>query len=204
MDTVNVHEVVERLGSEQDAMRKKAAFGLQSFIGDPSFAEQFIAEGGLVNLRLLVLRASGNTLAYSLASLAKLLEVDKGWDYVDQELVERVRNFFFSFLCKVEGGERTKEEFLYFKRIEWWNAESPFLSVCSRSSNWSSRSRWSTSCAEPCRFWWPSCPIRKHRHRHRRRCCRRRRLRHQQHRRSWRQMCPKTPLRRKRRWASRR
>jgi hypothetical protein len=45
----------------------------------------------LVRLRYLTLHASGNTLAYSLTSFARLLEVDKGWECVDQELVERVR-----------------------------------------------------------------------------------------------------------------
>ncbi|KAI9885531.1 MAG: hypothetical protein M1823_002670 [Watsoniomyces obsoletus] len=90
MEQVNVRELVDRLSSPQDGLRKKAAFGLQSHIGDPSFADVFIAEGGLVRLRLLVLESNGNTLAYSLTSFSKLLEVDKGWDYVNQELVERV------------------------------------------------------------------------------------------------------------------
>lgn len=90
MEAVSVRDLVERLGSDLDAIRKKAAFGLQSHIGDPSFADVFIAEGGLVNLRHLALKANGNTLAYSLTSLSKLLEVDKGWDHVNQELVERV------------------------------------------------------------------------------------------------------------------
>lgn len=91
MDTVNVAELVERLGSDEDAVRKMAVFKLQSNIGDPSFADIFIVEGGLVRLRYLTLHASGNTLAYSLTSFARLLEVDKGWECVDQELVERVR-----------------------------------------------------------------------------------------------------------------
>ncbi|KAL4943948.1 hypothetical protein BDV06DRAFT_188459 [Aspergillus oleicola] len=86
----NVSELVERLGSEEDAVRKMAVFKLQSSIGDPSFADVFIAEDGLTRLRYLTLHASGNTLAYSLTSFARLLEVDKGWEYVDQELVERV------------------------------------------------------------------------------------------------------------------
>lgn len=86
----NVSELVERLGSEEDAVRKMAVFKLQSNIGDPSFADVFIAEGGLTRLRYLTLNASGNTLAYSLTSFARLLEVDKGWECVDQELVERV------------------------------------------------------------------------------------------------------------------
>jgi hypothetical protein len=91
MDTVNVAELVERLGSDEDAVRKMAVFKLQSNIGDPSFADIFIVEGGLTRLRYLTLHASGNTLAYSLTSFARLLEVDKGWECVDQELVERVR-----------------------------------------------------------------------------------------------------------------
>lgn len=85
----NISELVERLGSDEDAVRKMAVFKLQSSIGDPSFADIFIAEGGLTRLRYLSLHASGNTLAYSLTSLARLLEVDKGWEFVDQEVVER-------------------------------------------------------------------------------------------------------------------
>jgi hypothetical protein len=90
MEEYNVTELVERLGSEEDGVRKMAVFKLQSNIGDPSFADVFIAEGGLVKLRYLALNATGNTLAYSLASFSKLLEVDKGWEYVNQDLVKRV------------------------------------------------------------------------------------------------------------------
>lgn len=90
MDTVNVPELVERLGSEEDAVRKMAVFKLQSNIGDPSFAEIFIQEGGLPKLKYLAVHATGNTLAYSLTSFSRLLEVDKGWDFVEQDLIERV------------------------------------------------------------------------------------------------------------------
>ncbi|KAL9129772.1 MAG: hypothetical protein Q9217_001884 [Psora testacea] len=90
MDSINVSELVERLGSDEDAVRKMAVFKLQSNIGDPSFADVFILEGGLTKLRYLVLHATGNTLAYSLTSFSRLLEVDKGWDFVNQNIVERV------------------------------------------------------------------------------------------------------------------
>lgn len=90
MDSINVSELVERMGSNEDAVRKMAVFKLQSNIGDPSFADVFILEGGLSKLRHLVLHASGNTLAYSLTSFSRLLEVDKGWDSVNPDLVERV------------------------------------------------------------------------------------------------------------------
>jgi hypothetical protein len=91
MDTVNVPELVERLGSEEDAVRKMAVFKLQSNIGDPSFAEIFIQDGGMQKLKFLTMHATGNTLAYSLTSFSRLLEVDKGWDYVEQDLIERAR-----------------------------------------------------------------------------------------------------------------
>ncbi|CAG8127502.1 unnamed protein product [Penicillium salamii] len=90
METVNVPELVERLGSDEDAVRKMAVFKLQTNIGDPSFADLFIAEGGLTRLRYLTLHASGNTLAYSLTSFSRLLDVDKGWECVDEEMVERI------------------------------------------------------------------------------------------------------------------
>lgn len=90
MDSINVSELVERLGSDEDAVRKMAVFKLQSNIGDPSFADVFILEGGLPKLRHLTLHTTGNTLAYSLSSFSRLLEVDKGWDYVNQDLVMRV------------------------------------------------------------------------------------------------------------------
>ena len=90
MEGVEVSTLVERLGSDEDAVRKMAVFKLQSSIGDPSFADVFIAEGGLTKLRYLTLNATGNTLAYSLTSFSRLLEVDKGWEFVNQELVKRV------------------------------------------------------------------------------------------------------------------
>lgn len=90
MESLNVSELVERLGSDEDSVRKMAVFKLQSNIGDPSFADIFILEGGLAKLKYLTMHATGNTLAYSLTSFSRLLEVDKGWEYVNQDLVERV------------------------------------------------------------------------------------------------------------------
>ncbi|PGH13157.1 hypothetical protein AJ79_03864 [Helicocarpus griseus UAMH5409] len=90
MENINISELVERLGSDEDAVRKMAVFKLQSNIGDPSFADVFISEGGLAKLKYLALTATGNTLAYSLTSFARLLEVDKGWECVEQDLVTRI------------------------------------------------------------------------------------------------------------------
>lgn len=75
-------------------MRKMAVFKLQSSINDPAFADVFISSGGLVILRRLIMNTGGNTLAYSLQSLSRLLEVDMGWEIFESsgagELVERV------------------------------------------------------------------------------------------------------------------
>ena len=88
--TPNVSNLLKSLGSDEDPDRKMAAFKLQTLINDPSFAELFVQEGGLPKLRLLVLESSGNTLAYGLASFARLLDVDQGWEAVDNAVVERV------------------------------------------------------------------------------------------------------------------
>ncbi|KAI4106664.1 MAG: hypothetical protein L6R37_002056 [Teloschistes peruensis] len=92
MDRLDVSTLVRSLTSEEDGVRKMAVFKLQTNISDPSFADMFISQGGLTKLRYLVLNATGNTLAYSLTSFSRLLEVDKGWEYINQDVVERVVN----------------------------------------------------------------------------------------------------------------
>ncbi|OAP63715.1 hypothetical protein AYL99_02942 [Fonsecaea erecta] len=89
--TPNLADLLTGLSSPDDASRKMAAFKLQSLINDPSFAEHFVLAGGLPQLRALVLESSGNTLAYSLASFARLLEVDQGWEAVNEQVVKKAR-----------------------------------------------------------------------------------------------------------------
>ena len=101
MDNINVSELVERLSSDEESVRKMAVFKLQSAIGDPSFADVFIYEGGLPKLRFLALHSTGNTLAYCLTSLSRLLELDKGWDHVTDDLIKRVRQQLRRFLVRV-------------------------------------------------------------------------------------------------------
>ncbi len=86
-------ELLAKLSSTEDANRKMAVFQLQSLINDPSFAEHFVLKGGLPKLRSLILTSSGNTLAYSLASFARLLDVEQGWEAVDDQVVEKVRYY---------------------------------------------------------------------------------------------------------------
>ncbi|KAI8632370.1 ELMO/CED-12 family-domain-containing protein [Xylariaceae sp. FL1651] len=94
MDQADIPALLSRLASDEDAARKMAVFKLQSSINDPSFADIFISSGGLIILRRLIMSSGGNTLAYSLQSLSRLLEVDMGWEIFDAptagDLVDRV------------------------------------------------------------------------------------------------------------------
>ncbi|TGO52677.1 hypothetical protein BOTNAR_0317g00010 [Botryotinia narcissicola] len=94
MDQADIPSLLSRLNSDEDAMRKMAVFKLQSSINDPSFVDVFISSGGLTILRRLIMTTNANTLAYSLQSLSRLLEVDMGWEIFESpgagELVERV------------------------------------------------------------------------------------------------------------------
>lgn len=94
MDQAHIPALLARMASDEDASRKMAVFKLQSSINDPAFADVFISSGGLVVLRRLIMSSSGNTLAYSLQSLTRLLEVDMGWDIFEGptagDLVERI------------------------------------------------------------------------------------------------------------------
>ncbi|KAI3534724.1 ELMO/CED-12 family protein [Colletotrichum paranaense] len=94
MDQADIPALLSRLASDEDAARKMAVFKLQSSINDPAFADVFISSGGLVILRRLIMSAGGNTLAYSLQSLTRLLEVDMGWEIFEGsssgDLVERI------------------------------------------------------------------------------------------------------------------
>lgn len=93
-------ELLRDINSDVDGKAKMAVFKLQAAINDPSFADRFISIGGLSALRRLILNSSGNTLAYALQSLTRLLEVDMGWEIFEPpdavELVERLVDLIVS------------------------------------------------------------------------------------------------------------
>ncbi|PHH50345.1 hypothetical protein CFIMG_007433RA00001 [Ceratocystis fimbriata CBS 114723] len=94
MDQADIPALLARLNSDEDAGRRMAVFKLQSSINDPAFADVFISSGGLDILRHLIMTLGGNTLAYALQSLSRLLEVDMGWDIFNgphaSDLIERI------------------------------------------------------------------------------------------------------------------
>lgn len=86
----DVETLVSGLMSLSESTRKYAVFRLQSLLSDPDFADAFMQGDGLLALREAVMQTSGNTQAYALGSLDKLLELDMGWEGVDIHVIEKV------------------------------------------------------------------------------------------------------------------
>ena len=89
-DPPDVDTLVSGLLSEADSTRKYAVFRLQGLLTDPTFAHAFLQRDGLLALREAVMQTTGNTQAYALGSLDRLLDLDMGWEVVDALVIERV------------------------------------------------------------------------------------------------------------------
>ena len=89
-DPPDVETLIAGLVANSESARKYAVFKLQGLLADPSFADAFILGDGLPALRECVLVTNGNAQAYALGSLMVLLELDMGWEVVDEEVVEKV------------------------------------------------------------------------------------------------------------------
>ncbi|KAF2227976.1 ELMO/CED-12 family-domain-containing protein [Elsinoe ampelina] len=90
---MDVASIVAGLNSEGESGRKLAAFHLQSLLADADFADAFVQGDGMPALCDMVLRENGNTLAYALGSLNRILELDYGWEQVGVEVAERAVEF---------------------------------------------------------------------------------------------------------------
>jgi engulfment/cell motility protein 1 len=102
-DPPDVETLVSGLVSESDSARKYAVFRLQGLLSDPSFADAFVQGDGLLALRDAVMQTSGNTQAYALGSMNKLLELDMGWEGVDVLVIEKVGYCSYTYL-RSSGG----------------------------------------------------------------------------------------------------
>ena len=89
-DSPDVETLIRGLVSNSESTRKYAVFRLQGLLGDPDFADAFMQGDGLLALREAVMQTIGNTQAYALGSLDKLLELDMGWEGVDMLVIEKV------------------------------------------------------------------------------------------------------------------
>ncbi|KAK4637974.1 Engulfment and cell motility protein 2 [Fulvia fulva] len=85
----DVATLVAGLVAESESAKKYAVYKLKGQLGDPSFADAFIQCNGLPPLRQAVLDTSGNTQAYALGSLNVLLELDMGWECIDEEVLDK-------------------------------------------------------------------------------------------------------------------
>ncbi|KAI0998342.1 hypothetical protein K3495_g9852 [Podosphaera aphanis] len=85
MDQTNILSLLKNLQSNDDPTRKLAVFNLQASINDPALADIFITSGGLQILGRLIIITSGNTLAYALTALSRLLEVEMGWEIFESD-----------------------------------------------------------------------------------------------------------------------
>ena len=104
-DPPDVESLVAGLVSDSESSRKYAVFKLQGLLSDPSFADAFVQGDGLLALRDAVMQTSGNTQAYALGSLDKLLELDMGWEGVDVLVIEKVRQELCERVCWGHGAD---------------------------------------------------------------------------------------------------
>ncbi|GAA5840995.1 hypothetical protein JCM11251_006778 [Rhodosporidiobolus azoricus] len=89
--TIEAVEMVEKLHSTEASVVKLATFSLRTLIQEPAFLAEFIARGGLEALQDVIRRTGGNTLAYSLLSLQRLVELDEnGWTGLERGFVARI------------------------------------------------------------------------------------------------------------------
>ncbi|PSK46185.1 Engulfment and cell motility protein 2 [Elsinoe australis] len=86
---MDVATIVNGMNSDSESSRKLAAFHLQSLLADPDFVDAFVQGDGMPALNTMVLRENGNTLAYAMGSLNRILELDFGWEQVGIEVAER-------------------------------------------------------------------------------------------------------------------
>jgi len=84
--------VITGMTSGAESSRKLAVYHLQTLVADSSFADAFAQADGLPVLTKIVLEENGNALAYALGSLTRLLEMQVGWESINQAIIDRVRD----------------------------------------------------------------------------------------------------------------
>ncbi|KAJ6607513.1 hypothetical protein B0H10DRAFT_2071628 [Mycena sp. CBHHK59/15] len=84
-------ETAEKLRLQNDATTLKLTlFTLQKYIREEQFAQEFINYSGLSDLIDVIFNAHGNTLAYALAAMQNLMELDYGWSTLDDAFIFQV------------------------------------------------------------------------------------------------------------------
>ncbi|CCL98594.1 uncharacterized protein FIBRA_00596 [Fibroporia radiculosa] len=82
-------EIVEKL-ILRDAKLGLALTSLRRYIREEQFAEEFLRRDGLAELINIINTTHGNTLAYALTAMQNLMELDRGWNDLDDEFILKI------------------------------------------------------------------------------------------------------------------
>lgn len=88
--TREARETAAKLSNRNDKNIKLTLFSLQKFIREDQFAREFLNRDGLNKLVDVIFKSTGNTLAYALAAMQNLMELEYGWDKLDDSFILRI------------------------------------------------------------------------------------------------------------------
>lgn len=83
-------DIAHKLSERDDKNLKFSLFSLQKHIKEEDFAHEFISAGGVTFLVETIYATHGNTLAYALTAMQHLMELDYGWDTLDEHFIHKV------------------------------------------------------------------------------------------------------------------
>ncbi|PCH36212.1 hypothetical protein WOLCODRAFT_140255 [Wolfiporia cocos MD-104 SS10] len=83
---IEAAEIVEKLAMKDPKMGL-ALTSLRKYIREEQFADQFLHRDGLYELISVISTSHGNVLAYALTAMQNLMELDHGWDALDNEFI---------------------------------------------------------------------------------------------------------------------
>ncbi|GBE86653.1 hypothetical protein SCP_0905330 [Sparassis crispa] len=86
---IEAAEIVEKL-SVRDNKLGLALTSLRKYIREEQFANEFLQRDGLYELIEVISTAHGNTLAYALTAMQNLMELDHGWDTLDNTFILKI------------------------------------------------------------------------------------------------------------------
>jgi engulfment/cell motility protein 1 len=82
--------LVEKLSLRDERTLRFSLFSLQKYIKEEQFASEFLNRDGLRELIDIINTMSGNTLAYALAGMQNLMELETGWGNLDKAFIYKV------------------------------------------------------------------------------------------------------------------
>ncbi|KIY53372.1 hypothetical protein FISHEDRAFT_33437 [Fistulina hepatica ATCC 64428] len=87
-------EIADKIAWREENLRddklKLTLFSLQKYIKEEEFASSFIEHAGLGSLVDVIATSHGNTLAYALAAMQNLMELEYGWETLSGDFILRI------------------------------------------------------------------------------------------------------------------